>query len=134
MDRARRETDRKLKDLERRITSLYASDPSLLRIMEKYQRYMARVRDLTMDDYRAFTKAPYGKDRDRLKKVYTGRLEDLTIKNKRYNDIISEITEILSEINQKSIDLANDEMADIYITNYNQLAVECKRLGIQVDG
>lgn len=134
MDRARQKTDRMLEDMERRVKAVYANDPSLLRIQKKYAKYMARVERLTRDDYRRFQDATDTDTREELKKVYTGKIEALTIGSSEYQRIVSEFTSVLAIVNQKALDVVNAEMADIYAINYNQVATVCRKIGIEVNG
>ena len=134
MDEARRQTDRKLKDLERRVSEVYKTDPSLLRIKQKYERYMDRVERLTRDSYTAYKNAPEGNKKDELKKAYVSDVERLTSRNAQYKNIISEFTRIMAEVNQKALDLVNAEMSEVYRINYNQVAKQCEEVGITVNG
>lgn len=133
MDEARKRTDKLLSDLERRVSEVYA-DPSLLRMERKYEQYMKRVEELTVDDYRAFSTSEDIDDRKRLKTVYKRHVESLTTQNRQYKDIVTEFNKVLSDVNQKALDIINDSMAEIYAINYNQIAGDCERLGIKVNG
>ena len=134
MDKARKKTDKILKDLERRVKEVYANDPSLLRIQKKYDQYMKRVDKLTKEDYKAYERESDINTRKKLKKVYTDHVSSLTSKNKEYKKLISEFSRILADVNQKALDLVNDEMTDIYVLNYNQVADQCKKIGVEVNG
>lgn len=134
MDEARKQTDKKLKDVERRVSDVYATDPSLLRIRDKYERYMERVARLTKDSYTAYKNAPEGEKKDELKKAYISDVERLTSKNAQYKNIISEFTRIMAQVNQKALDLVNAEMPEVYRINYNQVAKQCEEVGITVNG
>lgn len=134
MDRARQKTDKLLRDLERRVKDVYANDPSLLRMQKKYAQYMKMVDKLTKEDYMAYEKEQDTNIRKKLKKAYTDHVKSLTSKNKQYKELTSEFARVLADVNQKALDLVNDEMTDVYVMNYNQLAVECKKIGVEVNG
>lgn len=133
MDRARKKTDKILADMERRIQAVYLSDPSLKKIQKRYDRYMKRVQKLTEASYLAFQNEKDINHRSELKNVYMDELEALTVKNKQYRDIVSEFTRIMAGVNQQALDIVNAEMPEIYMLNYNQLAVTCRKIGIRVE-
>lgn len=133
-DRARQKTDKMLRDLERRVRAIYESDPSLLRIQAKYDKYMESVESQTKEAYWAFQNETDTNTRQTLKKKYIEDVKKLTIKNKVYKDMMSEFTRIMASVNQSALDLVNAEMTDVYTLNYNQLAVDCRKIGIKVNG
>lgn len=133
MDEARKRTDKILADTERRVGEIYASDPSLLRIKRRYEKYMEQVWEATEGDYRAFKEAGE-EDKAEKKKAYTKRLRELTLGSKGYQKLVAEIARVMAEVNQKALDLVNAEMTEIYTINYNQLAVDCRKEGIEVNG
>lgn len=134
MDKARRIANRMLKDMERRIDEVYATDPSLLRIYRKYVRYMERVETLTKASYQAYQRETNTEHKEELKNVYKRQLKSLTLESKQYNSIVNEFTKILANVNQRALDIVNAEMPDVYTVSYNQVAVDCKKVGIDVDG
>lgn len=132
MDRARKRTDKLLRSLERRVRAVYASDPSLLRMKNRYEQYMNEVDEATHEAYLAYKNAQPGEMRDEAKKAYVKAVRELTIENRVYIDIVSRFTEVMAAVNQEVLDLINAEMDDIYVLNYNQVAVDCKKAGIKV--
>lgn len=134
MDRARRETDKRLKNLESRINLVYETAPELLKIQKTYNNYMKEVDRLTRKAYKAYKAEPPGNRRDELKKEYADQVRNLTINNKRYKKIVIEFTKVMARVNQQALNLVNAEMLDIYTINYNQIAVKCRELGIEVNG
>lgn len=134
MDSARKKTDKMLSELERRIRGFYNSNPSLRRMQRKYVRYMESVEKATADDYRAFNDETDIDNRAKLKNVYKKHVEALTTKNEEYKEIISEFSKALADANQQALDMINDEMVRVYTINYNQISVDCKKIGIEVYG
>jgi len=132
-DRARKKTDKMLRGMERRVRAVYSSDPSLLRMQKKYENYMESVKLATQESYEAYKNAPAGDERDRLKQAYVKEVRDLTINNRLYKDLISEFTRVMAQVNQTALDIVNSEMEDVYMVNYNQVAVDCKKVGIKVE-
>lgn len=133
MDKAREKTDQKLNSIERRIRETYKSDPALLRIQKKYNKYMADVNKRTQGSYKAFVAETNHEHKEELKRAYMNEIKDLTINNRQYKAIVSEFTRIMADVNQKSLDVVNAEMTDIYVLNYNQISDVCRKVGIEVD-
>ncbi len=134
MDRARQKTDKRLKEMEREIGRIYENSPALKRIQKKYMAYMNEVDAATEDAYKAYKNETDVKHKAELKKAYTEQVKDLTLRNKKYKAIVSEYTRVMAEVNQQAIEYTNRQMKQIYIDNYNQVAVECKEAGIEVNG
>ena len=134
MDRARKKTDNILMDLERRVSEVYLSDPSLLRIQKKYDKYMKGVARRTQKAYRAYIDEPFGNNRDLLKEAYREAVRANTIGSRKYQNLVAEFSSVLAETNQKALDLINDVMPEIYSINYNQISVDCRKVGIDVNG
>lgn len=132
MDNARKQTDRILIDLERRIENVFSNSSKLKNIQKKYMEYMRFVEKSTQDEYNAYTSATGHLERFRLKKIYSDKVKKLTLYSKEYRRLENVFTRTLAEVNQQAVDLANAEMVDIYLINYNQVAVNCKEVGIEV--
>lgn len=130
MDRARTKTDQKLNKMESQIGRIYESSPALKRIEKEYAEYMKMVEKKTESAYKAYKESD---DAD-LKKAYTDAVRALTIESKEYKKLVKKFTEIMAQVNQEALDLVNSSMSEIYALNYNEVAVECKRVGIRVDG
>lgn len=134
MDEARRKTDKILKGIEKAQGRIYATDPALIRIEKEYARYMKMVQKRTEGEYRAYINAK-GKDiEEECKKAYMDAIRALTTESKEYRDLVRRIASVLAEVNQKALDSVNEAMPEIYAINYNQVAEECRRAGIEVYG
>ena len=133
MDRARTKTDQKLNKMESQIGRIYESSPALKRIEKEYADYMKMVQKKTESAYKAYLDADNESKKD-LKKVYTDVVRDLTINSKEYGRLIKKFTEVMAQVNQQALSVANGSMSEIYALNYNEVATECKRVGIRVNG
>lgn len=133
-DRARQTTDKMLEELERRIEQLYVSDPSLIRMQKKYYAYMDGVEKKTQDAYKAYVDETDREKKKELKKEYQDQVQELTLKNRQYKKLVSDISLAIAKVNEKALKLTNEFMDRIYILNYNQVSVECKKVGIEVNG
>ena len=134
MDKARKKTDKLLKRTERGISDVYNTDPSLLRIQEKFDEYMKYVDRATRKLYLAYKNAPDGDERNRLKEEYCNEVKRLTLGSIQYKRIISEFTTIMAKVNQDALNVVNNEIDDVYVINYNQIADDCKKMGIKING
>lgn len=134
MDRARTITNKKLKIIEKAIGRVYRMHPALIAIKREYAEYMEMVGKKTSEAYKAFVNEKDIKYKAELKKVYSDQLSDLTIRSKEYKKLIDKFTDVMARVNQDVLDIINEEMIPIYTINYNQVAVECKKVGITVNG
>lgn len=134
MDRARQATDKKLQAMEDEIGRIYANSPALKRIRKEYSEYMKMVQKRTESSYKAYMDETDPDTKKDLKKAYTDEVRSLTLESKEYNKLIKKFTEVMAQVNQEALNVANGAMVDIYVENYNQVAVECRRVGIEVNG
>ena len=131
-DKARQKTDRILNESERQMGRVYDTDPALLQIQKEYDEYMEYVCERTEGAYKDFVNAKDEESKKEAKNVYMGQIRAYTIESKEYNRIIKEFVRILADVNQKAIDIVNDKIPEIYVVNYNQVAEECRKVGIKV--
>ena len=128
MDKARRQTDAILKNMENEMGRIYKNDPALKRIQKEYAEYMEMVQEQTEEEYKAYKADP------EQKQAYIDKVRSLTTQSAEYKRLIRKITSVLAEVNQKALDVCNDKMVEIYTINYNQVADDCKKVGIKVNG
>lgn len=133
-DRARQKTDKMLGSIERQMGRVYDTDPALLKVEKKYNEYMEYAQKRTEDAYRAFIDADDEETKEKAKKAYMWQIRRYTIESKEYNDIIKQFVRIMADVNQKALDIINDSMSEIYAINYNQVAEDCRKVGLKVDG
>ena len=58
----------------------------------------------------------------------------LTLQNKAYKKLCSEISLAMANVNAKATDMTNEFVDNIYMLNYNEVAEDCKKVGIRVNG
>ena len=134
IDEARQKTDKMLADLERRIEQLYMSDPSLIRMRKKYRAYMKKVEEQTKDAYDAYVNETDREEKTKKKVEYQDQVMKLTMQNKEYKKLCSDISMAIAKVNEKATKMTNEFVDNIYILNYNEVAVDCKKIGIRVNG
>lgn len=132
-DKARRKTDKILNQLEGAIADIYATSPELAAVAKEYDRYMARISRYTKRSYLEYINAPAG-EKEARKKAYTDEIRAYTVGAKEWRRLVDKITDAMATVNQRALDLINGTMEDVYIENYNQVAVDCREAGIKVNG
>ena len=128
MDRARTQTDKKLDMIEREIGRVYKEYPALLAIEKEYAKYMAKVQKQTEKEYKAYKEDP------EQKQTYIDKVKALTLGSKEYARLTQKSARVLAEVNQQALEISNNAMLEVYAMNYNQVADDCRKAGIKVDG
>lgn len=133
MDKARKKTERQLKKIEHKIGRAY-QNPALISINKEYQKYMKKVDYETRELYDAYKAETEQKAKEEKKKAYSDKVRELTLDSKEYNKLLKKMVGVLARTNADALDIANANMQAVYIENYNQVANECRRAGIDVEG
>ena len=131
-DRARQKTDKKLKKMENKMGRVYMKDSALIAVRKEFMQYMDKVKRETQPQYDAYVHAK--EDKEKLKHEYIKAVKGKTLFSKEYKKLVGKVVAALTNVNQKSLDIVNDEMISIYTENYNQVAEDCRRVGIKVNG
>jgi hypothetical protein len=134
MDKALQLTDKKLEALESKVGRVYKNDPALKQIKKEFNAYMKMVQKRIRSSYEAYINENDKNTKEELKRVYMDELRDLTLNSVKYRKLIKKFTKVMADVNQKALDLVNAEMSEIYVINYNQIATDCKKIGIKVNG
>lgn len=119
--------------MERQIRKEYRKNSDLREAEKIFLRYMEKVKGKTQAEYDAYINADDGEKKD-LKKKYIQAVKSLTVYSKEYKKMIERVTRLLAKANQNALDIVNNEMVSIYTDNYNQVAEDCRRVGIKVNG
>lgn len=133
-DKARTQTDKKLRQMERDIGRVYRLHPALLAVEKEYAKYMGMVQEKTKAEYRAYMDKNDPDIKAEKEKAYMRKVRELTMESTQYNKIVKKIVGVLAEVNQQALDISNKAMPEIYAINYNQVAEDCKKVGIKVNG
>lgn len=127
-DRARKWTDRRLELMEKHLTAVYTQARD--EISEKWEEYMRRAEKRLANLYDAYLSAPPDKKQEYLQK-YQDALQNYTLKNKWYSDMVDETTLRLANVNKIASDYMNGQIPAIYATNYNFIDSEVKNIGVK---
>ena len=120
--------------MERNIGRVYRTYPALIAVEKEYKAYMDKVKKSVSEEYEAYKNETDVTLKKELKQAYSDKLSSLTIQSKEYKKLVKKVAEVLAKANQYALDIVNAEMISIYTENYNQVADECKRVGIKVNG
>ena len=131
-DRARQKTDKQLKKMEKEMGRVYKNNSALIAIRKEFMQYMDKVKRETQPQYDAYVHAK--EDKEKLKQEYIKAVKNRTVFSKEYKKLVNKVTSVLADVNQQALDIVNNEMISIYTENYNQVAEDCRRVGIKVNG
>lgn len=125
-DSAREMTDRELAMVSRQISLLFKKDKRLLLAQKRYSDFMKKVKEDTQELYEQ------SKSDEEAKKAYVAEVKKRTLENREYRRLIDDVTKEIARVNQLAVDLMNSKSAKIYTENYNQVAEDCRKVGIKV--
>lgn len=134
IDQARLQSDKQLKNIEKKMGGIYRGDPALKRAEKELKKYLKTVDEKTKDFYTAYKTETDQRKKAELKKIYQEEVLKLTRDSREYRAIINQYVSALADVNQKALDLVNDSVAYTYLQSHNIIAAECRRVGIKVDG
>lgn len=127
-DAAREWTDRELLEMEHHLTKIYTQAHD--EISEKWNDYMRRGQNRLENLYNAYLQAPPGKKQEYLQK-YQAALQNYTLKNKWYRNMVDETTLRLAKVNEIAAAYINGQIPTIYATNYNFIDDDALATGIK---
>lgn len=133
-DKARAQTDKTLELMEKEISRVYNKNPALISVYKEYKRYMDMVQERTEGFYKAYINESDKNIRLDNKKAYMDAIRALTIESADYRKLVKKIAKTITKVNKQALNIANGAMQEIYVTNYNQVAVDCEKVGIKVNG
>lgn len=132
-DRGRTQADKILGQTEREMGRIYNEDPALVKIQKRLAKYLDGVKKDTQALYDAYKDAD-AESRPKAKQAYEDAVRKATLGSREYNAIIKDFTRILAQINQNALDVVNGSMPEVYAVSYNNVADECRRVGMRVNG
>lgn len=127
-DKARIWTDKRLAEMEDHLTAIYTQSQN--EIMEKWNAYMEKGQIRLENLYNAYLSAPPDQKAAALEK-YQNALQNYTLKNKWYKDMVDETTMRLAHVNEIAAHYINGQIPAIYVTNYNYIDPDVRDIGIR---
>lgn len=135
MDRARKETDELLQEMEKRLTDIYTEAQS--EISKKWDAYMKEAEQRLAPLEKAYKEAKESGDKEliaKLGKELGIEKQKITLQNQYYKDMVKYTTEQITHVNEIAVSYINGEMPKVYGINYNgminQIEADAERYGI----
>lgn len=129
-DKARQETDKYLRKMEREIRKVY--EQARDEITEKWDEYMSRAPERLTELLQAYNDAPKG-ERRAAKQAYQDALQEYTLRNEHYMQMLMDVTDRIANANEIALNYTNDQLAHIYGINYNQKIDGLSQTGINFE-
>lgn len=117
-DEAREWTDEYLAEMEDHLKKIYRQAQS--EITAEWNKYMANGEDRLSSLYSAYLNAPATEKAEALKK-YQDALQNYTVRNKWYQDMVNSTAYRLANVNAIAIAYINGEIPNVYLTNFNYI-------------
>lgn len=124
-DKARKITDKELQEMEAEINKIYLR--AYKDISREWDAYMKSHEHKVDEAKRALDYAIFSGDKNEIAKareVYEHTVSNVTVNNKRFQDMRDEICAKMTNVNEVAVDYVNGNMPKIYTVNYNQFASE----------
>lgn len=131
MDKARKETDKRLARMESELTKIYQK--SAKNICTKWNKYMTEAAEKLKPLQKEYEQAKLSGDKDLIKKAgeKLGQAKrNITIQSQQYRKMLDETLRRLSLVNQTAIAYLNKQIPDIYILNYNSISGDAFKTGV----
>lgn len=131
-DEARKITDRRLKQIEKRVTSIYTQAQD--EISKSWNVYMDNVAKKLEKLQQEYDAAKASGDTALIKSIgeKLGKAKaSETYQNARYAAMLDNVTSKLANVNQTAISYINGELPSIYVINYNSIAPKAKIAGVK---
>lgn len=130
-DKARKWTDHKLLEMERKLSTIYADAKD--GIIKKWNDYMdeqdAHVKDL-QEAYYTAKNAGYKDEAKRLGKKLGIEKKKRTLQNQYYKDMVEIVTKKIADVNKIALAYVSDQLPEIYVKNFNQIKTVASNIGI----
>lgn len=126
-DRARRETDKRLREIEEELKKQYREAQA--EITAKWNAYMERIQPKLDELYKEYLHAPAG-HKVEARKRYQEALESYTLRNLKYREMVNDVTYRLAHTNEIATAYINGQLPELYAMNYNQPISGLSKTGI----
>lgn len=120
MDELRKETDKQLERMERKIAKTYREAET--EIEEKWKQFMKRSEGVLREQQDALALARKSGDEEAIRsaeKAYRQACIEQTLGNKQYKAMVDATTDRIAHANELALDYINEEMPHVYRYNYN---------------
>ena len=122
MDRARKQIDKRLKAMERRLSRIYTkASKDIAKEWESYLKAQGELISALQDDYWTYKNAGYTKEAKVIGKQLGIEKANRTLRNKHFQDITESTAERLANVNRIAVDYINDKIPEMYTFGYNAI-------------
>ena len=126
-DSARQWTDKQLAEMIAHLHKVYTDAQSEL--TSKWNSYMANGQNRLQNLYADYVSAPADRKSEALLR-YQNAVQSYTLRNKWYQDMVTETSYRLTHVNEIAIKYINGEMPGLYATNFNFLDPQLQNVGV----
>jgi len=136
MSSADKETEKRLKEMEKHLREIY--DRATSDVGKAWTEYMEKANAEVSRLTEAYIKAKESGDQTAIReagKALAGAKQERTIYNNHYQQLTKDLAENISHVNETAIAYINNQLPEIYSLNYNSVAKRVnKQLGGMVGG
>lgn len=132
MDKARKETDKRLEKMESELTKIYQK--SAKGIYTRWDKYMAGAAEKLKPLEEEYNKAKQSGDKDLIREagMKLGQAKrKVTLQSDQYKAMLEETAKKLSSVNQTATAYLNKSIPDIYTLNYNAISGDAAKVGVK---
>lgn len=125
MDKARKQTDKLLNQMEKKISKIY--DQAYKDLSKSWNQFMAVHKPMVQEAYDKYMDARKNGTTQEIfdaRTYYERVLNNTILQNERYKAMTDELAEKISHVNEVALDYVNGNMAKVYTTNYNAFGDE----------
>lgn len=132
MDKARKETDKRLAKIESELTKIYQK--SAKGIYANWDEYMDEAAKKIKPLQETYDKAKQSGNADEIKSAgisLSKAKKEVTLQSTQYRKMLDETSRRLSLVNQTAVAYLNKQIPDIYALNYNAISGDTAEMGVQ---
>lgn len=131
IDTARKETDKKLSEMEKELIKIYQK--ALKQVTKKWYAYMDEINEELKELQKNYEIAKTNGDKYEKKRwgiLLAKAKKKKTIQNEYYQEMVENLANGISKVNQTAVAYLNKKTPDIYVINYNAIRSDAVSLGI----
>ena len=133
-DKARRFTDKELSRIEKELNKIYVTASK--KVGKSFKSYMRSVDKKTASAIKIYDNALKSGSKSEIRTAKSNLEKAIyaeTLGSKEYKKITDKTAREISDVNVVALAYISANMSDIYIANYNQVAGEAKRIGLEFE-
>lgn len=120
MDKFHKQTDIKLEEMEKHISSIYSR--TYKETSEKWVEYLKKAEKKADSLLKAVSIAKTPEEKAKAERQYKAYLRSVTLQNKRYKEMVEQTANRLLAVNETALQYINEQLPEVYVINHNGLA------------